>query len=269
MGNVLIGWPNRADISTLTGGSWSIALSKLQDEDIGNVARSSDTTTSSTKIQCDLGSANYTLRALSLHAHNLSSAAQIRFMLGTTAGGSETYDSTSDDAYTVTYDNDLDEFQGGDYTSIIHVLGTGYASRYVTIEIDDTTNSDGYIEIGRLGVWSGFVPTCNMVWGAANGAISKTLIDRAYSGHQLSEYRRAAQTARFSLDLLSDSEAAIVSGLKRRADLINEVLYVPDVSNQVTAQRYGFLGRLRELSDLERASFNRNTTEFSIEEITV
>lgn len=269
MGNVLIGWPNRVDVGTLSGGSWSISLDELQDSDIGNVARSTDTTTSSTKIQCDLGSTNYTLRAISLHAHNLSSAASIRFMLGTTSGGAETYDSTLDDAYTIAYDNDLDEFQGGDYTSIIHVLGAGYASRYVTIEIDDTANSDGYIEIGRLGIWSGFVPSCNMVWGASNGAVSKTLIDRAYSGHQLSEYRRAAQTARFSLDLLSDDEAAIVSGLKRRADLTNEVLYVPDVSNQITAQRYGFLGRLRELGNLERASFSRNTTEFSIEEITV
>ena len=189
-------------------------------------------------------------------------------MLGTTSGGSETYDSTLDDAYTISYDNDLDEFQNGDYTSIIHVLGAGYAARYVTIEIDDTSNSDGYVEIGRLGIWSGFVPTYNMSWGAYNGTKSRSIIDHAYSGHQLSEHRRAAQDARFSLDWLTDSEAAIIHELRRRAGLTNEVLYAPDVSDQVAAQRYGFMGRLRELGSLERSHLDMNKCEFQIEEIT-
>lgn len=264
----LIGYPNRLDSATLSGGGWDATLNinNTKDRLLGTVARSNDATTASTKINIDLGSTNYTIYAISLHAHNLSSSAQIQITVGTTPGGSETYDSTMGNAYRISYDNDLDPFLGGEYTAIIRTLnsGAGYAARYFSINISDTGNSDGFIEIGRIGVWSALKPTYNHSWGLQHGFNGRSIVDKAYNDTLLYEKRRPQMRAAMSFDFLTNAEANLYHKMALQADTTSDVLYIPDVDDQERIERYGFLGTLKVVPEYARSSNNIDAFEVEL-----
>ncbi|MFC5498130.1 hypothetical protein ACFPOE_11340 [Caenimonas terrae] len=81
MSSLLLAYSNRADGGSLSGGSWWNPVTNLQDKRLARVARTNDCRLTSTRLRCDL-KARYPLRAMSLHAHNLSTAAQVRWRCG-------------------------------------------------------------------------------------------------------------------------------------------------------------------------------------------
>ena len=139
MGVCFLGWPNRIDDATLTGGSWdsSLPLANLKTRQITKVARTADDATASTKFLADLGEAR-SLLAVALVNHNLSSAAQWRVLLGTTSGGSEVYAGAWVNAWRLTFDSDMlewgdsgwwegvadDDYLGAPFDSV-HVFADG------------------------------------------------------------------------------------------------------------------------------------------------
>ena len=98
MANITIGYPNRIDAATLSGGSWETTLprSNIQDRRLSKLAR---TTAAGASLTIDLGSAK-TVGILAIAAHNFSSAATIR-LEGDDASGfsSLNYDSGTISAY--------------------------------------------------------------------------------------------------------------------------------------------------------------------------
>jgi len=79
MENCMLGFPNRADRATLSGGVWTSGLPRanLQNRVIGEVARTKDATLASTQFEMDMGPSGK-VRALSFRKHNLSLAAKYR-----------------------------------------------------------------------------------------------------------------------------------------------------------------------------------------------
>jgi hypothetical protein len=79
MANCMMGFPNRADKATLSGGAWTAGLPRvnLQDRVIGRVARTSSAALASTQFDMDMGPSGKA-RALSLRKHNMSLAAKYR-----------------------------------------------------------------------------------------------------------------------------------------------------------------------------------------------
>lgn len=75
----LIAYPNRTDESTLSNGSWSVALplSNLQDRNISHVARTNDATVASTKFDLVLAKMRL-IRVFGIVNHNFSNAATYR-----------------------------------------------------------------------------------------------------------------------------------------------------------------------------------------------
>ena len=57
MANCFLGYPNKADVATLSGGSWSgsMPLNNLKDRQIGLKARSTDDALASTRFEADFG----------------------------------------------------------------------------------------------------------------------------------------------------------------------------------------------------------------------
>ena len=267
---MFLGWPNRIDEATLSGGSWTnAALTNLQTRDVGEQARSADATTANTKILIDLGTTNYAIRAITLHNHNLSSAAQIRTLVGTSSGGSEVYNPSLANAWQMTTDNDTLSLasDAGARHMIVDILDQYHSRRYFTIEISDTGNSDGYIEIGRVGIWSGFTPTDNMSWGVREGAIDNSSKGKAITGGLLFDKRARGKTASFLLDFLTDAEAEKMHNLQVESGVTDEILYLPDLTDEGESQRYGVYGTLRELGPLERKFLNSTAAEYAVEPI--
>lgn len=272
MGNIALSHVNRARASTPSAGSWSsgLPITNIITRDLGTVARSTDATTASTKFRLDFG-ASRALRAFALVNHNLSSSATWLIKIGTTSGASDVYSGSavnawqlaSFDATVVALGIDDSTYQRSDYASII-VLPATYSGRYVTIEIVDTGNADGYVQIGM--VWAGalWVPAVNAKFGLQNGHGDLSSISYAMSGADYSSARRRPRTVKFLLPHLTVSETEIVHELERVIGTIDDLLYVPDIEDAAATQRYGFVGRMSTMSALEYVQYAVNSKGFSI-----
>lgn len=278
--NILIGWPNRGRTATLSGGSWT-GLANLNNSNYWQVARSSNAAAVNTKIAIDVG-ALYALRVVALGAHNLSASATWRIKLGTTAGAADVYDSGNQAVWAMAFDIESfvwedqfwwegytasDDYQGSPYLAC-WPLPNWYSARYVTIEITDTSNPAGYVEIGKLFVGGGFQPTLN----ASYGQLSESWLDesdlvRSAGMDDLFVQRRRRRQVKFGLNHLSaGAEFQALYELQRRQGVSGEVLFVPDPSSIAECQRRGFIGRLTELSPIEYPYYNHRSIGISIKE---
>ena len=270
MSHVFLGWPNRIDAATLSGGSWSadLPLTNLQSRSMAVVARSADATNASTKILIDLGSA-YSLKAFGLFNQNLSEAAQVRISLGTTSGGTEVYAGGWVDAFPVDFSTGADEWQ--DYNwwtplsddefvrnpfSVIVGLSQFYSARYITIEIDDTSNTDGWVQIGRVFVGGGFQPVLNATYGMTDEWEPHTEIAVMESGARVAMNRRSARSVRLTFPRLNQAtEFGVLHEMVRRLGLDGELLYCQNLANRIETQRTGFLASLKSMPSLAYTSY--------------
>lgn len=259
MANIGLFFPNRAQPGlTNSLGSWSASLpaSNMLDSRLAKVARSTDATTASTKRSFDLGTARV-LRAVALVNHNFSAAATWRVLLGTSAGGAEVYAGTLAPWLSASFEAGLVAagMEDGEYlrdgTPAIIVLPAFYTARHVTIEIADTGNPDGYVQIGRLFAGSGLVPEINPGYGLQDGWEDLSSKLQSESGSEWPTARRRLKTVSFVLESLSLDEGAQLHEMQRVLGTIDEVLYVPDVDDAALTQRYGMLGTISELSPLD------------------
>lgn len=252
-------FPNRCTTGiTASGGSWLAALpvTNVTTSELATVARSTNDDESSTIIRLDLGSAR-SLRAFAVVNHNLSSAAQWKVDLGTSSGGTQVYSgswtpwlSASFEAGLVAAGMEDDEYLR-DGTPAIIVLPSTLSARHVTISISDTTNANGYVQVGRVFAGGGFIPTYNAAYGLRDSWIDLSTKEQSESGAQWATARRRLKQVEFVLEGLSLDEGETLHEMQRVLGTIDEVLYVPDMNSTATTQRYGFLGTIAEMSALE------------------
>jgi hypothetical protein len=273
--NIGLSYPNRAIGATYSGGSWLAGLpaANAGTRDLAQVARSTNDDTASTVLQIDLGAA-YPLRAFALVNHNLSSAATWEVDLGSSSGGTQVLNGSAVDAWQLSaFDTtvaalgvDDGAYQRSDYAAIL-VLGQAYTARYITIRIADTTNADGYVQLGM--VWAGglFVPAVNPVYGALQHThVDQSTLARTESGAVLSTARRRLRRASFTLPALSESEADVVHEMQRVVGMADDVLYVPDVADAAKQQRLGFVGQMTEMRPLEYPHYAHIAKGFALTE---
>lgn len=282
MGNCLISYPNRVDEATLSGGSWETALplANLQDRQLGKVARTTDATLASTQFDVTFP-ATRTIRVVKIVNHNLDQDAQIRVTMGTTLGASDVYDSGWVDAWQMGYDANLipwgtagawrgidgDEFNGHDRGVGIVTAGGWFDTRYLRVEIDNTTNADGYVQFGRPFFGGGVIPARNMSYGVREGWRDRTQVFEARSGAEFFDELAPYRVAEFSLDWLSDLEFQRFYEMQRLLGISGEVYWLPDSEDAAVQQRQGFLGRLEELSLIEYPYVNTRRKAFRIKEL--
>jgi len=125
-------------------------------------------------------------------------------------------------------------------------------ARYGTVEIDDTTNTATYVQLGQLFIAGGFQPTENAEQqGFADGRTDLSSSVKSVGGQKYGTARRRPRTVDFSFPMLTLEEGDHLDEMMAEVGTTEDVLYVPDPSDAAKSQRYGFLGTLRELSPLE------------------
>lgn len=125
-------------------------------------------------------------------------------------------------------------------------------ARYGTVEIDDTTNTATYVQLGQLFIAGGFQPTENAEQqGFADGRTDLSSSVKSVGGQKYGTARRRPRTVDFSFPMLTLEEGDHLDEMMAEVGTTEDVLYVPDPSDAAKTQRYGFLGTLRELSPLE------------------
>lgn len=262
--NVYLGFPNRIAEATLTGGSWESTLPRanLATDRRTQVARTTDALLASTKVHIDLGQAR-SLRGIAAINHNCGLADQWRVTFGSTSGASDIYDTGWQDVWQMAFDSDLveweeagwwegiadDEYLRAPYMAA-HVTAQYYSARYVTIEWDVTANADGYLQVGRLFVGGGLVPALNMDYDGADSWLDLSSVERADTGSEFAVVRPKVRVARFDLSWLTPAEAEYWHEAQRRLGTTGDLMYAGDPDNPDALQRYGFVGRQRELSPI-------------------
>lgn len=245
----LLAFPNliTETTPTLSGGSYRTTApqSNLLTWPLAEVARTTDATSASTKISIDWGSAK-TARALIIPGHNASSAGTIRWKRGSSAGGTQVDDSGTINCWRFTprsYDGSVYDLQV--------LLTAASSARYETIEIVDTANAAGYLDLGRLFIGPVFAATWNPDYGLRDGHTELSKVGKAFGGAQWPYQNRRPRSVSFALNFLSLTEGDTLHEMEQIEGITGEVGYLPYSDDPARMQRYGMLGLLRELSGIE------------------
>lgn len=258
MGPMMLLYNDLVAAAAKAGGDWQtgadVALANIGNRDYSKVARSVDATAAKTQFTLDHGSA-LSRRALILDGTNLSSAAQVRWSVGTTLGGSEVYAGSLVNAWQFTPRT----YSGRDHQVWI-ILPTAATGRYDKVELVDTTNADGYVEVARAFVASlSMQPTYNARYGLRDTVIDLSDKDRARGGALWLDQQRKLRGTSFVLEGLSLDEGNTLHELMRTEGITGEIVYAPNYYDAAWLQRFGFVGTLEELSDLEYPFDRRRT----------
>ncbi len=139
-------------------------------------------------------------------------------------------------------------------------------ARYGTLEINDTANTAGYVQAGRLFVGGGFQPTNNAEYGRQRGRNDLSSSVKSISGKKYSTARRRPRTVDMRFPVLSIAEANHLDEMADAVGTTEEVFYVPDPADMELSQRQGFLAHMRELGALEDSFYENVATPYRLEE---
>ena len=285
--NLLIAWNNLSDGGTFSQsfGSWTAALpvGNLSVASISQVARTLGITTNLTKFESDLGGTRL-IYIIGLIAHNMTPNALVRItasndplfatteyqtawldvvpvVWGSGNGGLWGVDGVWTGKYLAT---DLE----GMTKNFWHVPTTPVLARYWRVEMDDTLNSDGYIDIGRLFIGPAWVPMYNFNTGAKLSWEDPSIISPGLDGVNFVEAKTKKRVFKFALSFLGKDEAmAQAFETQRRQGTTGQVVIIPYPDAATHQFRESFLGRMRELTPLEIRQVGFHDTGFVIEEI--
>ncbi len=261
MSECVFGWPIYNDPQLLSApvysaGSWDAnnPLTNLSDRRLQRVARSTNATTGSTQFQVDLGMAR-AIRVIAIPYHTISTAGTIRIRANTSASfGSAPYDSGT-----------LNVWPGGFTIETVQGMNLGFTLvpaaaqtyRYWLIEIVDTGNAAGHVDLGRLILAAGYQPSFNMAYGAKVGIRTNTTRQETPGGQAMFNKQPQRRTFAFSLDDI-DVDEALANGfdMQRIAGLDGQIHFVFDPSDDAAHMaRRSFLCTLNTLSPTEYPYF--------------
>ena len=291
MSNVLFAFPNRSDAAavTLSGGSWttSLPLTNLQDRRLARVARSADASLTSTQFDVDLGTELYLRVAALPGSGQLSTASKWRIRGSsdnTFADASLTvFDSGFVDIYPIIYPSGVLNFGDPGWfdgkLAIVDYTNTGYrvepqiiispiaTAQYWRVEIDDTANSDGYVDLGRLFLSYAYEPTVNMRNGFSFGWETSSTVTETDGGASYHNDRPRRRLMEFIIPQLPQNEA-LVRGFEmlRQLGTSGQLYIVFDADDTEHMGRRAYLGTLADLDPLKFPYNARADQGFAVRE---
>lgn len=252
----VFGWPVFSDVGvaytpTFTNGTWSatLPLTNLQNRQLSKVARSTAATTASAKFDCDLGVAR-AVGMIAIPKHNFTTAALVRVRGASDSGfTSVVYDSgwvagwpagvTAEDVV-------------GMNVSFWLAPASVQTARYWRVEVDDTANSAGYIQMGRLIIAGAYVPAVSPNYGGNTGLESETTRTVTDGGGALYDVRPIRRVHRFTISHMPTAEAfAKAWKMQRQLATSGQLFFIWDADDATYPHERAFLAVLRSLSAIE------------------
>lgn len=284
MANTILAYGNRIDASSLFGGAWlaTLPLENLRDRRLGKVARSASVLLAATTFDVDLGGVRLT-RVVALVNHNFSISALYRIRLSNVSDFSSVVaDSGWTDVWPTVYPSGAvpwgspswwsgkyaaEEISG--YTpTLVFILPSTKNARYIRVEINDTANPAGYVQVGRVFTADGWQPVRNASYGAGIGWEDPSTAQESLSGAKSFDKRTKRRVVRFGLNSMAEGEAmGNAFEMQRAAGITEEVLFIWDPDDTQNALRRQFLARMRTLSIIENPGPDRWKTPYELEEL--
>jgi hypothetical protein len=278
------GWPNWADTATLSGGDWRVALplTHLVDARLARLARSADALAASTRFDVDLGAARL-VQLVALPQARLSAVATWRITASASADFSAPLLETGWlDAWPVQWAEGVlpaghpnaatRRLTNADLTllrwDVLTLLDPSVTARYWRIEITDTTNPAGVVDLPRLWISPLYQPSINFRYGAQFGLESASVRQETLSGARLVDARPTRRTVQVDFgDLAEDEAAPVLHDLLRRVGVAGQCYWSADATDVLGRQRHSFLAQLAQLPPVVRASLRQNAVAVALEEV--
>ncbi len=256
MSNFNLGFVNRALEATITAsgatfvaGSPATKIGTAQPTDYARTTDTSDVT-----FLFDFGSAR-NIRLVGLTGDNLDGSGTVAIKLGSTSGGTNVYDGADLSRWSFTPFNGIytngDPALGNPHDYLLKLPAT-YSARYASMVLKNATNAAGFIQAGMA--WfsdhmdfdfelmqEGFLPSIT----------EYKIPNEMQSGTDYSEVLNRNREQKLVLPLLKDSERDRMYDAMLRYGTSSQLIYMPRAHDAAFNQRYGFIGKFRELSPVE------------------
>lgn len=154
-------------------------------------------------------------------------------------------------------------------TPFINKMAEPDTARYWRVQIYDTGNPAGYVQIGRLFLARGWTPAINYIYGAGLGYEDITPVERSLSGAEYFDIRPKFRVMQFQIDYIEETDAySFALDLERVAGISGEVLIIPDGGADLARQPLiSYMGRLRTLSAIRQNKPTAYSVPFEVKEL--
>jgi hypothetical protein len=145
----------------------------------------------------------------------------------------------------------------------------GFTGRYWSLQIDDASNSAGYLDLARLMVCGGFQPSVNLAYGTRLGLESESVRKVTDGGEAKYFARPRRRTLVGSIDSLPRTESLPNwFDMQRIAGTCGQFFFVFDPQDTVATNlhRRAFPAVFRELSPLECVTYDRDAVPIALVE---
>lgn len=244
-------------LSDLTAVSSSLGASNVIDSRVKKLLRA--TTSTIPQIRIDFGSAK-TSQVFAVIGHNVSGqspAATVRFMLGTTAGASDVYDSTALSVFEVPY--------SGFPKHYYHVASASYSARYLTVEFG---NAPATLEVGAL--WASEAWSAAMQPSYRVQTVDMTESDRSRGGQVYAQVRRKYRRYDIRVNQL-DFTSTFTDTLNAQRLLLEAgtgepVLLLPKTDTEANIHRLGVYGYISGGGEIQHRESDNYELALSVSE---
>ena len=262
MGNVVIATPVLSDASVLTASSAnsSFPVSNLLDMQLSQVWRSTSTTAS---LTLNLGSTQ-SLNFFALLGGNATATATVRIRTANSEANltaSPSYDSTAQSFYT--------GVQYAKKNFIWFVPSASISNSWVLIDIVDTSNAAGYIELGRVYVANAWQPTKNIVFDWSLSWRDDSPRFKTLGNNTFVTAKPRYRVLECSLEYLTEFEMYTNAfEIDRTRGSSSDILVLVDPDAAATRRnQWTVYGTMSELTPITNPAFNIFTKRYIVEEI--
>lgn len=273
-----------SDYATLSGGAWTsgLPLKNMLTQPPKQVARSTSLAAASTRFVADMGAPRL-IQSLAMIGSNLTATSTVRFRVSNNADGSSPLLDVTVPGYppNVAFGSlPWGQFPWSGYRDDTLPAGqvTFYQSpsimtaRYVIVDILDSSNPAGYVQIGRFMAGVAFVPKYNFIYGAAFRWNDPTRVSTSVGGQKWFDKRPNFRSFSCGFDAASEGEAyGAVYDMQRRVGISGNLLMIYDPADTADViLRRTIYGSMPELSDIITQNADAlypYTWNFKIEEL--
>lgn len=224
-----------------------------------------DTTSGRTWVELDMG-AGYSCQIVALVGHNLLTTAKWRVRLS----NSSTFASTVADSGQINvwptlagygglpwgvfaWGDSLTSAERGDYASLaIYLMDAAVSARYLRIDLFDSGNTDGFLQVGRA--WCGpiYQPSLNMDLDWTIGFEDPSEISRGLGGELNVDERPRYRVATCTLGHIPEDEAMfyLFDYMDRRKGISGDMIFIPQPNKPDLYIHEAIYGRQRTLDPL-------------------
>jgi len=234
MTNALFGFPRVSQAYALSGGLWTAAypLLNLQSLPLSKVARSTNAVLTSTIIDGTTATPQ-TAGMIALTRHNLSGAATIKLTTWTTSARTVTsfvgsFESVWPAAYVGMSTSERANAVWTWYKRFSAAGSAGVTVGAWRIEINDTTNTAGYVQAGFVEIAQVYEARWNFEWGFQYGFSWRSQVTEAIGGAEYVDRRPKPRVVRGSFPNVLRSESMTkFFEMHRQLDFAVPLLFVP------------------------------------------